>query len=457
MSLELKEIIRYATGSLMETGRAEIDEMWVTSSRVLPDGRILAASNTDGKVQLWEMSGPGLESKKMLLEASRSSPTAISPDGKWLIFYTSEGLQAKNVETGQDGIFLHDKWYGHLKLSFSPDGKLLAVSRSDRSVRIFDFVTGNVSNGVGGPEDWISQMAFNKDSNLLVGAAGGSAWIWSVVPGLDPLKFKFYESIQEGDLVRFDNTVTAVTLNPDSKLLAVATSENSIWLYDRISKQVVGKLTGHFSAPIELAFSPDGSYLASIDRDGVLIVWEIARQVVAGQVRPETGVVRGLVVRPDGNLMAWGEHTIWLLDQISAEAQRIAGLAGGLIIGVSGESNLAATYLPYQVSLYNTNTGEFLQTLVEEAAEPFSEYYWEGQIFRRVNNAVFSRDGSRLATVGSGGVWVYNLPDMKLQHHFEGTWSVKAAISRDGGWLVASTFEKIRPPELFNLETGESI
>ena len=189
----------------------------------------------------------------------------------------------------------------------------------------------------------------------------------------------------------------------------------------------------------------------------MLIVWEIARQVVAGQVRPETGVVRGLVVRPDGNLMAWGEHTIWLLDQISAEAQRIAGLAGGLIIGVSGKSNLAATYLPYQVSLYNTNTGEFLQTLVEEAAEPFSEYYWEGQIFRRVNNAVFSRDGSRLATVGSGGVWVYNLPDMKLQHHFEGTWSVKAAISRDGGWLVASTFEKIRPPELFNLETGKSI
>ena len=50
-----------------------------TSSRVLPDGRILAASNTDGKVQLWEMSGPGLESKKMLLEDSGSSPTAISP------------------------------------------------------------------------------------------------------------------------------------------------------------------------------------------------------------------------------------------------------------------------------------------------------------------------------------------------------------------------------------------
>lgn len=450
-------VIRYAAGSLQETARVEIDKIWVTSSRALPDGRVLLAGNTkEGKVQLWEASGTKLQSKKMLLETSGSSPTAISPDGKWLVFSTDDGLATRNVETGEEGIFLHDYWYTPQKLLFSPDGKLLAASRSDRSIRIFDFATGSIANGVGGPEDTITQMFFNKENNLLVGAAGGTAWVWSVVPGLDPVKASFYEGQEFGNLVLFENAVTAVALNPDSSVQAIGSSESHIWLYDRVSKEVIGKLIGHNSAPIEMAFSPDGGQLASIDRDGDLIFWDLARGVIANRARPETGVVRGLVVREDSSVAAWGENTIWRLDKNTAKLQGITGVPGRLIIGLSGADDLAATYKPYQVSLYDAGTGKFLQTLPEEAGEPWVEHYWEGLIFRRFNSAVFSEDGSRLATVGSGGIWIYNLPSAKLLRHIEGNWFVKAAISPDGNWVVASTHELAEPPQLFDLNTGQS-
>lgn len=451
-------IIRYAASSLQEAARVEIDEVWVTSSRALPDGRVLLAGNTkEGKVQLWAASGTKLESKKMLLEISGSSPTAISPNGKWFIFSTDDGLATRNVETGEEGIFLHDYWYTPQELLFSPDGKLLAASRSDRSIRIYDFATGSIANGVGGPEDSITQMSFNKENNLLVGAAGGSAWVWSVVPGLNPLKVSFYEGQDFGNLVLFENAVTAVALNHDSKVQAIGSSESHIWLYDRVSKEVIGKLNGHNSAPIEMAFSPDGDQLASIDRDGELIVWDLARGVIVNRVRPETGAVRGLIVREDSSVSAWGENTIWQLDKNTANPQHITGVPGGLIIGVSGADDLAATYRPYQVSLYDAGTGKFLQTLPDEAVEPWVEHYWEGLIFRGFNSAVFSTDGSRLATVGSGGIWIYDLPGAKLLRHFKGNWSMKAAISPDGNWIVASTHEKSSPPELLKLDTGQSI
>lgn len=67
--------------------------------------------------------------------------------------------------------------------------------------------------------------------------------------------------------------VTMHAFSPDSRLLAVARSENLL-VWDLSEGQKVGDLQGHSERIRDLAFSPDGKLLASIDKDGSLILWD---------------------------------------------------------------------------------------------------------------------------------------------------------------------------------------
>ena len=113
-----------------------------------------------------------------------------------------------------------------------------------------------------------------------------------------------------------------IAYSPDGTRLAVASSIG-IWLYDTATHQEVALLTGHTDDVISVAFSPDGSALASGSWDETVRLWDAVtgqgfRQVrlwdaKTGQpkatLRRHTGYVYSVAFSPDGGTIASGSES----------------------------------------------------------------------------------------------------------------------------------------------------
>lgn len=395
---------------------------------------MLAGLTPDEKIQVWDTG-----SETLLFERAGSGQPALSPDGKWLVFQELDArLAVWNLETAQKNIALLSS-YNLSWPVFSPNSQFVAAIQSDRSIRVWDAQTGVIINGLGGSEGKITDMSFSPDGKYLLGAAGGSAWVWSMAPSLMPFEIEFYQGEEDRNLTLFRHTVTAIAANADTTLLAIGTSERKIVFYNRRTGQQTGTLNALSGVPVKLLFSPDNASLLAVDADGRLSLWDVASRKMVLVEHRFSGAVQGLVSKLDGNFSAWMKNAIWTFDSTGALVQAVY-LPADTILAVSPAGDLAAGYTPWQVSLYDAQTGQLRLALPEQAEDVFVDYYWEGEILRQFYGALFSPDGNRLTTFGTGGAWMYTA-DGKPVSHLPGDITQKAAFSVDGAWLVLSQHE----------------
>src|SRR4029077_12082917 len=75
-------------------------------------------------------------------------------------------------------------------LAFSPDSTLLAGGGADRTIRLWDTVTGRLQRSLTGSRDWVCTLAFSPDGKTIAG--GSSDWAYhrgrntAHFPGRDP-------------------------------------------------------------------------------------------------------------------------------------------------------------------------------------------------------------------------------------------------------------------------------
>jgi WD40 repeat protein len=72
------------------------------------------------------------------------------------------------------------------------------------------------------------------------------------------------------------NSVYAVSFSPDGQLLASASADNTIKLWNPASGAELRSLSGHKDGVLSVAFSPDGRMLASAGRERTVKLWDVA-------------------------------------------------------------------------------------------------------------------------------------------------------------------------------------
>ncbi len=98
--------------------------------------------------------------------------------------------------------------------------------------------------------------------------------------------------------------VRAVAFSPDRRLLASASNDGTVRLWDVSSGLELRCLHGHTNQVKSVAFSPDGRRIASASEDGTLRLWDTASGGEIMTLRRHLGQVYGVAFSPDGRRIA---------------------------------------------------------------------------------------------------------------------------------------------------------
>jgi hypothetical protein len=225
----------------------------VTALAVSQDGARWVAGDTEGR--LIHSTATRAIPKTAFHQKGEITSLAFSADGRWIVSGSTDPyypLGFLDVATG-GMVKVKVKFTPVSALTFSPDGKELAIGMRNGSLVLWEFNAGTTPFPIisSSEESYaIESLVFSPDGHRLAyGRRDGRVVIWDRQSGQPLIEFKGASS------------VTALTFSPDGRYLTIGQENGKLLLVETETGREAW--TARYHLPIQdLAFSPDGTSLA---------------------------------------------------------------------------------------------------------------------------------------------------------------------------------------------------
>jgi WD40 repeat protein/beta-lactamase regulating signal transducer with metallopeptidase domain len=190
--------------------------------------------------------------------------------------------------------------------------------------------------------------------------------------------------------------VLALAYSPDGSTLASAGDDAVVELRDVASGRVIGRLEGHRDAVSCLAFSPDGKTLATGSYDRTVKLWDVASGREKLELTGHTNWIFAVAFAPDGATVASAGHDKMVRVWDAATGRETATLAG------HSASVRAVAFAPDTKGIRLATGGADRQVLIWDLSTRTVRTRLEGHK-GTVRALAFAPDGAVLATGGEDG------------------------------------------------------
>jgi WD40 repeat protein len=302
-------------------------------------------------------------------------------------------------------------------VTFSPDGRLLAVSGYHEVLLHKGDGSGLVGRLVGESER-IESIAFSPDGKLLA-VAGGSPGRFGEIQVWDVAKRKLKLSVS----VTFD-TVYGVSWSHDGSKLAFGCADNTVRAIDSTTGKQVLYQGAHDDWVLGTVFSKDSTYLVSVSRDRSMKLTEVATQRFIDNITSITpGALKGGLLAVARNPVK-RDTKVKNTDKGTDQSEK---WYDELLIG--GDDGVPRLYKMHRTT----------KRVIGDDANKIREYEkMPGLIYALAFNADGSQFAAGSSLDGKGELRVYQTADGKVVSKLTNVGPIYSVSFRPDGQVVAS-------------------
>jgi WD40 repeat protein len=437
-----------ATGRITRTFEGHSGSVWsATFSR---DGARVLSGSSDKTLRMWDAAtGQLIRTFEGHSDAVRS--VVFSSDGTRVLSGSSDKtLKMWDAATGQ----LIRTFEGHSdevrSVAFSLDGTRVLSGGGDKTLRIWDAATGQVVRTFEGHSDLIWSVAFSPDGDRVL----SSSWdktskLWDAATG------RLVHTLVEGNLGKNTPAGIPATFSTDGAHV-LSGGFDTLTLWASATGRAIRSFEGHASSVGPVEVSPNGAYVLTGGRDGVLKLWDaqIGRPIRAFKGHTERVVAIAfsrdgaqlLSGSDDKTLRLWDTATGKLIRTFEGHSGQVwlvrFSARGNRVLSASSDPNNSSSGVT--LKLWDASSGQLIHSFNKSFNEGFA--------------MDLSPDGAQLVIGGEGGTFMFQdlttgLVTRTFEAHKD---AVKAvAFSSDGAFVISGSKDKT--VKLWDAATGQLI
>ena len=275
----------------------------VTALRFSPDGTLLISSSRDGTAKLWSMPAGKLSNTLKMHRASVNS-LAIDKAGTVLATGSHDStVRQWSLPAGEDKQVIGGHASPIRSLAMATNGKRLVSASLDGQIRMWSMPDAREQRTTDTAPDEVSAIAVTTDDQtLLSGTRKGNLQ---------------YRSFHDGRLLNsvacHQGRIDAIAVSSGG-WMAMGATDRLVTVRKITEPAHVQKLEGHKGWITDLAFSPDGSVLASVSHDATIKLWTLPKGDLLTSLQCPFGI-SAVAISPSGTLLAAGDVkgaiTLW--------------------------------------------------------------------------------------------------------------------------------------------------
>lgn len=343
----------------------------------------------------------------------------LSPDGRLVLSASHDRtLKLWEVVTGR----LIRTFEGHTgcvdAICFSPGGNYIFSGGEDETIILWETSTGNVLKKFKGNNNKVTSLSVSSDGSLLVSSAGSEIKIWNA-------NSAELISTLEGKL----STVSKVVFSPDGKHI-VSSSSRDLVIWNTYSGNIEKKFEENSYGYYSPVFSPDGKYILTGSSDRIIRLWDIASGNIIRTFEGHESRITTVAFSPDGKFVLSGsdDNTVVLWDITNSNVVNtfISHSDGVRSVCFTPDGKYSLSSTGTEIMLSESESGRFIRS-------------FEGHT-RAISSIIYTPDGKYILTgCFDNTLKIWEVSSGRLVNAFEGhTDLVKAvAVSSDGKYALS--------------------